>query len=162
MQRIENLFAGANARRPSTWVKPILLTTLLSWLPAQAIEGVVITVLPGPEGQDIFMRPFDAIALVIFIGPVLETYGMRGLFGVLGKFIRNRTALNGTSSVLWGALHWETPTWGLHAVWAFYIMGICFLTLREKDAQMALYVTMIIHGCFNALCYGAYQMLQVA
>lgn len=159
MDTAAKFFIGIESRRPTTWVKPIVLAVCLAWVPAQVVEVVVIAVAPGPGAPDLFLRPFQAIAMAIVIAPVIETYLMRWLFRLLERFIHHRAGLNWTAAVLWGGMHWNTPAWGLPAIWPFYVMGVCFLTIRDKDPQTALYVTMLVHALCNALSYGAYLVV---
>jgi Kef-type K+ transport system membrane component KefB len=159
METIVRLFIGIEARKLTTWVKPILLAACLGWVPAQVVEILVIAVAPGPAAPDLFLRPFQAISMAIVIAPVIETYLMRWLFRLLGRFIQHRERMNWTAAMLWGVMHWNTPAWGLPAIWPFYVMGVCFLTIRDKDPQAALYVTMLVHALFNALSYGAYLIV---
>ena len=159
MERASRLLADLDCLRVTTWVRPIWRATLIAWLPAQAIYLVVATVLPGPKVELYPARPYQAIALAIFIAPVLETYALRWVLRLLGRFVQRRNLLCWVSAVLWGAMHWNTPAWGLHAVWAFYVMNVFFLTLQEKDPQTALYATMLLHGLFNAISYSAFLLV---
>jgi membrane protease YdiL (CAAX protease family) len=159
MRTIAKLFIEIEARKLTAWVKPIVLAACVAWVPAQVVEVLVLAIAPGPTAPDYFQRPFQAIAMAVVIAPVIETYLMRWLFGLLGRFIKHREAMNWISAVLWGAMHLNAPTWGLHAIWPFYVMGVCFLTIRDKDPQAALYVTMLVHALFNAMSYGAYLIV---
>lgn len=148
------LFAEVQVQRFSTWIKPIMTAMVVAWVPAQIIYLLVGSVYPGPAEGINFRGPFELLAWAVFIAPVVETYGMRWLFWLLGKFIRNRTAMNWTAAALWGVMHWNTPSWGVHAVWVFHVFGLCYLTIRDKDPQTALYVTMLLHAWFNAFSCG--------
>lgn len=150
------LLSTIEARRPRTWIVPILVAALVAWLPAQAIYFLVAFVVPGPSDANLYRRTFDLLAMSLIIAPVVETYGMRGLFWLLSRFIPHRTMMSWVAAALWGAMHWNTPSWGLHAIWPFYVMGVCYLTLCERDAQLALYVTMLLHACFNAYSCSAH------
>lgn len=134
---------------------------LLAWIPAQVIWLSIRQIYPGPSDDMIFLKtPLRAFTVLILLAPMLETYMMRFTYFCLGKFIKTETTLNITSAIAWGILHLNSESWGLHAVWAFFVMGICFLRLRQKSAQHALYVTMIIHALFNALSYGLYLSFE--
>lgn len=138
---------------------PIVKIVFLAWIPAQAIWFIVQQIHPGPSDDMAYLTtPFRAITSTMLIAPVLETYVMRFFFYWVGKFIKTQTWVNVVSAVLWGTMHWNSESWGLHAVWAFFVMGICFLRLRNRSTQHALYVTMIVHAIFNALSYGLYLM----
>jgi len=134
---------------------------LLAWIPAQVIWLSVRLLYPGPSEDLVFLKtPIRAFTVLILLAPMLETYMMQLTYYFLGKFLRTETTLNIVSAIAWGIMHCNSESWGLHAVWAFFVMGICFLRLRQKSSQHALYVTMIIHALFNALSYGLYLSLR--
>lgn len=134
---------------------------LIAWIPAQVIWLSVSQLYPGPSDDLVSLKtPLRAFTVLILLAPMLETYMMRFTYFCLGKFLKTETALNIASAIAWGIMHCNSESWGLHAVWAFFVMGICFMRLRQKSTQHALYVTMIIHALFNALSYGLYLGLK--
>jgi membrane protease YdiL (CAAX protease family) len=149
-----NLIGEVQPQRRTTWIKPIMGAMVVAWVPAQVIYLIFGSILSGPLDGLHFRDALELVAWAIIIAPVVETYGMRGLFWLLGKFISNRAAMNWTAAVLWGVMHWNTPSWGVHAVWVFHVFGVCYLTIRDKDPQTALYVTMLLHAWFNAFSCG--------
>lgn len=142
----------------------IVKAVLLAWIPAHGIWFIVQQIYPGPSENEnaVFLKtPLRAFTLLILLAPMLETYMMRFIFYVVGKISKTQTKINIIASISWGVMHWNSGSWGLHAVWAFFVMGICFLRLQKRSMQHALYVTMIIHAIFNALSYAIYLLLGV-
>lgn len=161
MKSPHDLFADIDSEKVSTWIRPIAKATLLAWLTAQTVAFAIAAIYPGPAGEDYFSRPMKAIMLVCIVGPVLETYAMRWMFWLLGKMTRNPTWINCISALIWGAVHWNTPSWGVHAVWAFYLLGHWYLSIAAKNPQTALYITMLVHICFNTFSYIAHLTLGI-
>lgn len=161
MRLPHDLFADIDPEKVFTWIRPITKATLWAWLPAQAIHFAIAAIYPGPSNTDYFSRPMNAIALVLIVGPILETYGMRWIFRLLGKVIQDPTWMNCASALIWGLLHCNTSSWGVHAIVAFYLLGRWYLSIAAKNLQTALYVTMLVHICFNTLSYVAYLVLGI-
>ena len=137
----------------------ITLVILISWIPAQAICLAFHFTFPGPTEEDFFKSPLVGVTAALLVAPLLETQVMRMIFFAFGKMIQNNLALCATSAAIWGILHLSSESWGLHAAWAFFVMGICFRRLQESSTQRAVNITMLIHAGFNSLTYGVYLLL---
>jgi len=130
-------------------------------VPAQLIWFTFHIVYPGPTEENYFKTPLEAITLALLIAPILETQMMRMIFYAGGKFLSNTLALCGVSAVVWGVLHLDTQSWGVHAIWAFFVMGVCFRRLQQDSGKKAVRVITLIHAGFNALSYGCYLVFNV-
>jgi hypothetical protein len=128
----------------------------IAWIPAMIIHWSVMLIYPGPKSPVIFDRPFLAIAGAMIVAPYLETQSMRLIFFALGKFMRNEMAMNLVSSLIWGAIHSATESWGLFAIWPFYVLGVCLLRIRTYSATRALWITTALHSAINGLSYVVY------
>lgn len=147
-------------KRPRMQVREILTTTMVAWIPAQFIDLALKHIYPGPVTEMPFLAsPFRSIALMLIIAPVIETYGLRFILHSLNRFIKKESTTQLVAAVFWGVMHWESESWGLHASWAFYVMGKWYLRSRVHSVHFALYTTMVIHAIFNALSYAVYLLL---
>lgn len=134
----------------------IILVAVVAWVPATAMHYVITCFLPGPEGQNYFKRPIDAIAITIVISPIIETLMMAVMFKYFSKFIKSPMKLTIFCSVIWGGMHINSSSWGIPAVWGFFILGICYLELLQRSNRTAFYTTSIIHSVFNGFSYILY------
>jgi len=138
-------------------VTNFILLAAIAWIPAQIIHWVVPLIYSGPPMSDFyFKRPLNAIAATLIIAPYLETHGMRLIFFILGKFIHRQTVVNLVSSLIWGAIHGSTESWGLYAIWPFYVLGVCLLRLRSSSPTRAFWITAALHSTLNGLSYIVY------
>lgn len=83
---------------------------------------------------------------------------MRFNFFVLKKLTNSRPLLLTANAMIWGALHLHSESWGLPAVWAFWVMGAVFSELSEQSMDRAVIVTTGIHIFFNTLSYTLYLL----
>lgn len=153
-QRIDEL----DRARGSGLIVPVLRITLLMFIPAFLIGLTMGKVAPGPEVPDIFNRPHHAVIALLLIAPALETLLMRYLLAWAGRLIREPFALALVCALLWGVAHVQSPSWGLHAVWAFYVMNAVFLRLQAGSLNRAYGLVILIHALFNAIAYGVFLM----
>lgn len=153
-QRIDEL----DRARGAGLIVPVFRITLLTFIPAFLIGLTVEKVAPGPEGPDIFSRPYRAVLAALLIAPALETLIMRYLLAWVGRMIREPFALALVCALLWGVAHVQSPSWGLHAVWGFYVMNAVFLRLQARSLNRAYAVVILLHALFNAIAYGVYLL----
>lgn len=137
---------------------PIIQLTAIAWIPALLIALAVSHIHPGPSSSALFSSPFRAIAGGIIIAPIVETYAMRLGFRLLGKFIPDERWLILSSAIIWSTLHYQSEAWGLHALWPFFVFGVCFIHLRRQSMDRAIWVTATIHALCNALFYGVHLL----
>lgn len=135
---------------------PILKLVLLIGLPSTLIGWLLGLSWPGPAGPDIFSRAAFAILGAILMTPALETVVMRLMFHFGARWIRSPADLNLVCALLWGYVHQQSPTWGLHAIWGFYVLGACFLRLQARSLDRAYYVVILIHALVNLIAYAGY------
>lgn len=140
-------------------VSRVVALTLLAWAPSQIIWITVVSIFPGPEQPDYFASPLRAIAFGLLLAPILETQVMRFNFFVLKKLSCSRIFLLTANALIWGALHLHSESWGIPAVWAFFVMGAAFLKLSEHSVDRAVIATTVIHVFFNTLSYVLYLSL---
>jgi len=133
---------------------------LICWVPSQVIYLTFHFVFPGPENENYFKTPLEAVALALLLAPLLETQIMRMIFYAFGKFIKDNLSLCMISALIWGVLHLASESWGTHAIWTFFVMGICFRRMERDSKQHAVLVVTAIHAGFNALSYGLYLALN--
>jgi len=129
---------------------------LICWVPSQIIWLAFHFIFPGPEGENYFKTPLEAVALALLLAPLLETQVMRMIFYAFGKFIKSNISLCVVSAIIWGILHLSSESWGTHAIWTFFILGICFRRVERDSKQRAVLMITAIHAGFNALSYGLY------
>jgi len=139
----------------SAWI------VLICWIPAQIIWLAFHFLYPGPTQENYFKTPFEAMALALLVAPILETQMMRMIFYAGEKFLKNTLVLCTVSAVIWGILHLDSESWGLHAAWAFFVMSVCFRRLQQDSRQRAVRVITLIHAVFNALSYGCYLLFDI-
>ena len=133
---------------------------LICWIPGQLVWFAFHYTCPGPTEENFYKTPLQALTVTILLAPILETQMMRMIFFALGKFIRGNFVLCGVSAVIWGLLHVASESWGIHAAWAFFLMGICFRRLQETSMTRAIRLTALIHAGCNVLSYGLFLLLS--
>lgn len=154
-ERVETLRHGWGRKQVVNFVGLVAL----AWIPAMIIHWLVQLVYPGPKSTTLFDRPHYAIIGGVILAPYLETQTMRFLFYLGGKLTKRETIINLVCSFVWGAGHSVSESWGLYAVWPFYVLGVCLLRLRTSSPTRAFWITTALHGSFNALSY-AYYLLR--
>jgi hypothetical protein len=127
--------------------------TLLVWIPQTAIWYVVASVYPGYTPHDIFMSPGMALMVGCVVGPYIETQMLRLVLHLLRRCLGDNPRVVWYSAAFWGAMHVPSSTWGLHAVWAFYIFTRCYLEQEKCSIRRAVWVTTAVHACCNLLSY---------
>jgi Type II CAAX prenyl endopeptidase Rce1-like len=134
---------------------------LICWIPEQLVWFAFHFTCPGPTEEDFFKTPLQALTVAVLLAPILETQMMRMIFFALNKFIQSNLALCLASALIWGVLHVASESWGIHAAWAFFVMGVCFLRLQEASKQKAIRLTTLIHAGCNLLSYGLYLLANL-
>ena len=134
-------------------IPTVLKLTALAFVPAAAVGWSVEEVAPGPEVPAYFNSPFYAIPALLVVAPALETVLMRFLLAFVARYIRDAFSLNLVCALLWGLAHVNSPGWGAHAVWPFYVMGAVFLRLQARSLDRAYGIVILIHGLFNLTAY---------
>lgn len=137
----------------------MLKVTLVAWVPAQVIWTIVTAVHSGPSIQQPFSSA-EAIAKTLIILPVFETVVMLGLFRTLKRIGVEESAWNFVAAVIWGFLHVRTQSWGLHAVWSFWVMGKCFLEVEKISVQRAIGFVAGVHVMFNSTSFVVDWMIR--
>ena len=133
---------------------------LIAWVPMQLICRIVNATFPGPSAENLFGTPYMAFVAAILFAPIFETQLMRLLFFLLGRFFKSQLALCWISAAIWGVAHLSSESWGLHAIWAFFVFGICYLRLQESSKMRAILVVTLIHTGCNALSYVTYLITE--
>jgi len=136
------------------------VVVLIAWVPAQFLWASIAAVFPGPQQLNYFETPLRAVTVVILLAPILETQMMRFNFWFLRKWIARKDVLLGASSVVWGIMHIYSESWGIPAVWAFFVMGTIYLRFETNSRDRAIIFTTLVHAVFNALSYGFYLLLK--
>ena len=125
----------------------VLLPSLALSLLAQAIGSVVF---PGDPGPDIKANSLLLFAILVFVGPLLESIIMGGVLLVLVRWLRPAHAVF-ASAILWGAAHsLASPMWGLVVWWPFLVLSIVFLTWRGGGFWLGVGMATLVHGLQNA------------
>jgi len=152
-QRVENHFPR--------WILIVACLGAVAWIPAQLIGICVASVVPGPEPA---FRPdatvADAVLLGLIVAPVLETQLLRLCLGMLRKSVRTRNAACLITAAIFVLLHNPSPSWGLHALWSFWIMGNCYVACERRSVWHAVFVTTAVHSLFNFLSYATTLLLR--
>ncbi|HWA27581.1 MAG TPA: hypothetical protein VG734_18135 [Lacunisphaera sp.] len=128
-------------------------TTLLTWIPQTVIWYVVVSIHPGPAFGDVFDSPVGAIVVGMILAPCLETGIVAAVLFFLRRWLGDRPRILWYSAAFFGALHFPSVTWGLHAVWAFYMFSRCYLSLVKSSPARAFWVTTAVHAGCNLLSY---------
>ena len=128
---------------------------LSSWTLAQVLGRFVYAVFPGPESLNTFESGWRNIFMAVALMPFAETFLMRMFFVVLRRFSQKPITLSLLSAILWWFLHLPTETWGLHALWLFFVLSLCYLSLEKISAWRAVWVTALMHAACNALSWAA-------
>lgn len=155
-KRIDMVTAASGLRQ--CWLFAQL--ALLAWLPALVVGFVVPLIYTGPESTNVFVSPYKAIAGALIIAPYLETQSMRLVFFLLGKGVKSDFRLILYGSFLWVAAHMHSESWGLYAIWPFFVFGACFLRLRAQSMSRAVWTTTALHALCNAFSYTGYLVIN--
>jgi hypothetical protein len=132
----------------------IIKITLIVWLPSAVIWYTVQYLFPGPQSPNYFATTRSAIIISLLLAPILETQIMRIVFFLIEKYTSTESVELLLSSTFWGLMHIYSVSWGLHAVWAFYLLGKCFLKLKKNSLNNAMLLVTLVHMLCNLLSYG--------
>jgi hypothetical protein len=149
-RRPTGLLAALAATDTPPW-RYLARATLIAWIPAQAISFTLHFTCPGVAGFSLLHPTLATLLTGLVFGPCLETCMMRFIFYALGQASRNEALVNLCSSAIWGALHLHSESWGFHAVWSFWVMGLCYQRLARVSTRRAVLMTTGIHIGFNSL-----------
>jgi hypothetical protein len=132
--------------------------TMLAWLPAQCLAVIASAVSKSSDADLIFRSSYHMILGGLLLAPLLETVGMKYLFRLGAKRIAKPVLLNFYCALFWGLAHHNAPGFGIHAVWAFFVLGACFQELAKRSENFAVINVTIIHVLFNTLSYILYLL----
>jgi hypothetical protein len=133
----------------------------IAWLPSQVLAEGVATLFGLPRHDPLFASPRHVILGGLLLAPMLETLGMKYMFRLGRKWIRDDVFLNVLCALAWGVMHIHAPGFGIHATWAFFVFGACFQEIsRTKNENAAFVNVAAIHAFFNALAYGAFLLVR--
>lgn len=143
-------FLFAEGRAPAYFAKAWLVTVV----PSLALALLVSRIVPEAEtpfGEAVGISAPIMFALLVVVGPFLETLIMAAVASVLNRFAGPACAAIG-SAVLWGLAHSALVSlWGLVVWWPFLILTIVYLTWRPRGFWFAVGMATSIHGLQNAV-----------
>jgi membrane protease YdiL (CAAX protease family) len=140
----------------------ILILGFIAWAPMVLLSWGVQELFPSQRNANFFAAPPLRIVLEITLAaPLVETLLMRYLFMLLRKFTQRTVLLCLISGVIWALAHADFAGWGVHAIWPFFLMGLCYLRLEPTSQWRAVWVTMMIHGVCNGVSYGLHLVLNL-
>jgi hypothetical protein len=99
------------------------------------------------------VSPLSGFLLACMFAPYVETQGMRLLFFALRKCAVSADRLKWYVAAVFGVLHVDSETWGLHAVWGFYIMSTLYLDQQRISTRRAVWMTVSVHSLCNLFSY---------
>lgn len=146
-------------RRGWSLIFHIGVLALIAWIPSILLAFLIHLAFPAQKNPDLFSDPYRAIVGAIIASPLIETLAMRYIFVFLRKITLKPLGLSGLSAVIWGVIHFPFAGAGLHAVWPFFILSLCYLRLEVVSFTRAILITALIHGLCNGLSYGLYLLL---
>jgi len=138
----------------TTW-SIIWKTVLLVWIPQYLIWYIVLQIFPGPKQEFVFSSQAGALFFTCLFAPYIETQGMRFLFFLLGRWTESQQRLKWYVAAIFGALHADSESWGLHAIWGFYVMSNCYLEQNRISTRRAVWMTVAVHSLCNLVSYAA-------
>lgn len=143
------------------WGLVVIGVGAIAWVPAQLVGVFVSTLMPGPEAPvSVDATVTDAVFLGLIVAPVLETQLMRLCLVVLKKSVWTSNAACLITAAVFVLLHNPSRSWGLHALWSFWIMGNCYVACERRSVTHAVLITTGVHALFNFLSYTATLLLR--
>ena len=125
--------------------------TFIAWIPSMAVAGVLHLLFPAQENPEIFHDRIRALVGMLIVAPLAETMSMRYIFLFLRKVSQRLLVICWLSAVIWGGMHWIYAGWGVHAIWPFFVLSLCYLRLESISLWRAVWMTSLIHGACNGL-----------
>lgn len=114
-----------------------------------AVGWAVEHIRVGPESPGFSISPFVALPLLLVFLPALAAVLMRFILWLLQRYIHEPVGLVIVGAFLWGAANTNSPTWGTHVVWPFYVMAAVFLRLQARSLQRAYAIVILMHALLN-------------
>jgi hypothetical protein len=137
----------------------LVLVLLGTWLLAVLVSFAVIGIYPGPDMIDAVFGTRSGVISALFLAPLLETLGMRGLFWALRRLKRGNAGLLGWSTLFWWVAHLPSENWGVPAAGTFWVMGVLYLAFERRSTDAAMIHVSLFHLAFNALSFGLYTLM---
>ncbi len=141
---------------PRPMRKYILWMWPISFLPTVALGFLGSIVGIDPDAADLTAEALAGapalvvVFLLVIVSPVVETLMMSFVLFILSRFMKKKVTLAMVSAVLWGLLHGlDSPVWGVHVLWPFFVFSCAYLTWRQKSWFHAVWVTCCIHALQN-------------
>lgn len=148
LEAARDLLRAVASAWPAVW-----RTTLLAWVPQTVIWYVVVSVYPGPVLEEVFASLVWTVVLALVIGPVVETMLQALVLWALRRCLADSPRVVWYSALFFGALHFPSSTWGLHAIWAFYVFSRLYLVQSKHSTWRAIWMTTLVHSGCNLLSY---------
>ncbi len=134
----------------------IVQASVLAWVPLNLLYILAKTIFPRETAfRDPFSTPYEAIFITSICTPILETQIMRLIFYILRNITSHTSTLCIISAIIWGGLHFKSDSSGIHAVWAFYVLGVCYLQWRHISKTKAIWITTAVHSLCNLISYAS-------
>jgi len=124
------------------------------------VAWLVRDLFPENENPDVWQYPVRTLIGGLLLAPLSETMGMRYLFYFLRKISNRLLVISWLSALIWGALHFLYAGWGVHAVWPFFILSLCYLRLEPISIWRAIWLTTLIHAICNGMSLGLQVVLD--
>lgn len=159
LSRFISLLEAIPDRRVVDRLCRLALVLVGTWLSAVLVSFAVIGVYPGPDMIDTVLGTRTGIISALFLAPLLETFGMRGLFWVLRRLKRGKAGLLGWSTLFWWVAHLPSENWGVPAAGTFWVMGVLYLAFERRSTDAAMIHVSLFHLAFNALSFGLYTVM---
>ena len=154
MSRVARYIWSIGERGGSRLFQQGCIIVFSSWVVAQLLGWSVYTIYPGPATLATFDLGWRSIFMAVVLMPFAETFLMRMFFVVLRRISRAPVHLSIISAVLWWLLHLTTETWGVHALWLFFVLSLSYLSLERISAWRAVWVVSLMHAGCNSLSWG--------
>lgn len=137
----------------SSLIRYISVAVIWTWLVGQMIAIPIVIFFPGPS--QLSNWPVGMVfPLVVFIAPYLETQILRLMLFLIRKAVGTDIRVCLACGLIFGVLHFSSPSWGVFGGWAFFIMARIFLACEVISTGRAIWVTTLAHAVGNLLSFG--------
>ena len=123
-------------------VPVLILGLLLNWIGIESHHSETKTV-----GQKWLF-----IVASLAVAPVIETFLMIPVFGLLRLVANNKGWLCFGSALIWATIHssfdWR---WGITVFWLFVVYSFSYLTWEKRSRNFAVAITASIHALVNTI-----------
>jgi hypothetical protein len=123
----------------------------IAWIPSMMVAYALHLIFPMRKNPAVSLDSIRTSVGMVIVAPLAETMSMRYFFMLLRIFSQRLLTICWLSAACWGAMHWIYAGWGIHAIWPFFVLSLCYLRLEEISLWRAMWMTSLIHAACNGL-----------